>query len=143
MMVAMATGQVLFHRFYYSKSFVRHPMETTAMACVCLASKIEEAPRRTRDVINVFHHIRQVRSGRTINPVILDGNYINLKNQVIKAERRILKELGFCVHVKHPHKIIVMYLQVLECEKNERLMQIACGLGEGLTAKKHALLPWG
>jgi hypothetical protein len=23
----MATGQVLFHRFYYSKSFVKNPME--------------------------------------------------------------------------------------------------------------------
>jgi len=36
---------------------------------------------------------------------MLDQNYINLKNQVIKAERRVLKELGFCVHVKHPHKV--------------------------------------
>lgn len=60
--VAMATGQVLFQRFYYSKSFVRHAMEPTAMGCVCLASKIEEAPRRIRDVINVFHHIKQVKS---------------------------------------------------------------------------------
>ncbi|KAK3909945.1 Cyclin-L1 [Frankliniella fusca] len=61
--VAMATGQVLFQRFYYSKSFVRHGMETTAMGCVCLASKIEEAPKRIRDVINVFHHIKQMRTG--------------------------------------------------------------------------------
>jgi hypothetical protein len=37
--------------------------------------------------------------------MILDQNYVNLKNQVIKAERRILKTLGFCVHVKHPHKV--------------------------------------
>ncbi|XP_065102696.2 cyclin-L1a isoform X2 [Paramisgurnus dabryanus] len=59
------------------------------------------------------------------SPLILDQNYINTKNQVIKAERRVLKELGFCVHVKHPHKIIVMYLQVLECEKNQTLVQTA------------------
>lgn len=57
----MATGQVLFQRFYFSKSFVRHPMDITAMGCIYLASKIEEAPRRIRDVINVFHHIKQVR----------------------------------------------------------------------------------
>lgn len=62
--VAMATGQVLLQRFYYSKSLVRHPVEQTAMACVCLASKIEEAPRRVRDVINVFNHIRQVTSNK-------------------------------------------------------------------------------
>uniref|UniRef100_A0A1B6GU51 Cyclin-like domain-containing protein n=3 Tax=Cuerna arida TaxID=1464854 RepID=A0A1B6GU51_9HEMI len=123
--VAMATGQVLFQRFYYSKSFVRHPMETTAMGCVCLASKIEEAPRRIRDVINVFHHIRQVKNQKTIQPMILDQHYIALKTQVIKAERRVLKELGFCVHVKHPHKIIVMYLQVLGYEKNQSIMQLS------------------
>ncbi|ROL45214.1 Cyclin-L2 [Anabarilius grahami] len=65
--VAMATAQILFHRFFYCKSFVRHCAETVAMACLQLASKIEEEPRR----------------------------------------------------------VIVMYLQVLECEKNTRLLQIA------------------
>ncbi|XP_012542877.1 cyclin-L1 isoform X3 [Monomorium pharaonis] len=119
----MATGQVIFQRFYYSKSLVRHNMETTAMGCICLASKIEEAPRRIRDVINVFNHIKQVSSQKAIQPVILDQNYVAQKNQVIKSERRVLKELGFCVHVKHPHKIIVMYLQVLGYEKNRTLMQ--------------------
>lgn len=58
----MATGQVIFQRFYYCKSLVRHNMETTAMGCVCLASKIEEAPRHIRDVINVFNHIKQVNN---------------------------------------------------------------------------------
>ncbi|XP_071147771.1 cyclin-L1-like [Mytilus galloprovincialis] len=123
--VAMATGQVLFQRFYYSKSFVKHNMEVLAMACINLAAKIEESPRRIRDVINVFHHVKQMRKQKVIVPLILDQNYINLKNQVIKAERRVLKELGFSVHVKHPHKVIVVYLQVLECENNQKLVQCA------------------
>ncbi|KAB7501095.1 Cyclin-L1 [Armadillidium nasatum] len=123
--VAMATGQVLFQRFYYAKSLVRYPMETTAMACVALASKIEEAPMKIRDVINVFNHIKQVKNGKTIQPVILDSNYIALKNQVVKAERRLLKELGFCCHVKHPHKIIIMYLRLLEAE-HKKLAQSSC-----------------
>lgn len=55
----------------------------------------------------------------------MDQYYTNLKNQVIKAERRVLKELGFCVHVKHPHKLIVLYLQVLQYEKNEQIMQMS------------------
>lgn len=45
-------------------------------------------------------------------PLVLDQEYVNLKNQIIKAERRVLKELGFCVHVKHPHKVgLVWHLQ--------------------------------
>lgn len=50
---------------------------------------------------------------RPIQPVILDQNYIVLKNQVIKAERRVLKELGFCVHIKHPHKVRTWLLFLL------------------------------
>lgn len=59
--------------------------------------------------------------------MILDQNYVNLKNQVIKAERRVLKELGFCVHVKHPHKLIVVYLKYLgfDEEENREVLQMA------------------
>ena len=38
---------------------------------------------------------------------MLDGNYQYIKSQVIKAERKLLRELGFCVHVKHPHKVCI------------------------------------
>ena len=58
---AMATAQVLFHRFYYSKSLVRYPMQHTAMACVALASKIEESPKRIRDVVKAFHKLGFMR----------------------------------------------------------------------------------
>lgn len=37
--------------------------------------------------------------------MLLDDGYVSRKSDVIKAERRVLKELGFCVHVKHPHKV--------------------------------------
>jgi hypothetical protein len=39
----------------------------------------------------------------------IDNAYSEAKNQVIKAERRILKELGFCIHFKHPHKVMYYF----------------------------------
>merc|ERR1719464_2302522 len=80
---------------------------------------------RVRDVINVFNHIKQVRQGRPIKPVILDAEYIALKNSVIKAERRVLKELGFCVHIKHPHKLVVMYMQFLGFQGETKFVQMS------------------
>lgn len=51
----------------------------------------------------------EIMSYRKPVPLLLDQDYVNLKNQIIKAERRVLKELGFCVHVKHPHKVCTMF----------------------------------
>lgn len=112
--VAMATAQVLYQRFFYSRSFLKHHYQRVAMACVMLSSKVEEAPRRPREVINTFHHVKQVCFfHETPTPVVLDAEYLRIKTDVIKCERRLLKELGFCVHVQHPHKLISVYAKIL------------------------------
>ena len=64
--VAMATACVLYQRFFYSKSFIRYNFEHHAMGCLTLATKIEEAPRRPRDIINVFAHVKQVSFNKKI-----------------------------------------------------------------------------
>ncbi|ULT88933.1 hypothetical protein L3Y34_007850 [Caenorhabditis briggsae] len=118
---AAATGQILFQRYFYQKSFVRYRFEHAVQACLLLASKIEEEPRRPRDVYNVFHRLEELhrlqQSGHEINkettrglaPPKIDVNYINTKQHMINSERRILATLGFVVHVKHPHRLIVAY----------------------------------
>lgn len=60
----MASAQILFHRYFYTKSFVKSNMEHHAMAAIFLSSKVQECPRRIRDVMNVFNHIKQLRSGK-------------------------------------------------------------------------------
>jgi len=54
--------------------------------------------------------------------MLLDANYVALKNQVIKAERNILKVLGFVVHVNHPHKLIYAYIYSIRCSDNTELV---------------------
>nr|CAD2178729.1 unnamed protein product [Meloidogyne enterolobii] len=61
---AAATAQILFQRFYYQKSFVRHNFEHMVCACLLLASKIEEQPRKPREVINVYHRLKQLHQHR-------------------------------------------------------------------------------
>ncbi|KAF8383882.1 cyl-1, partial [Pristionchus pacificus] len=146
---AAATGQIIFQRFYYSKSFAVHHFEHVVMACLYLASKIEEAIRRPRDIINVFHRLEQLhrlrRAGRLftrprhgrrslidgtdnvlrLGVPLLDHKYIQAKEMMKKTESKILIALGFVVHVKHPHKLIFSYIHTLNLSDRKDLVQKA------------------
>ncbi|KAL5566182.1 hypothetical protein UlMin_029346 [Ulmus minor] len=111
----MATGQVLFHRFYCKKSFARFNVKKVAASCAWLASKLEECPRKARQVIIVFHRMECRRENLPIE--YLDPyskKYSELKMELSRTERHILKEMGFICHVEHPHKFISSYLATLE-----------------------------
>ncbi|GJP57824.1 hypothetical protein CLOP_g17413 [Closterium sp. NIES-67] len=111
----MATGQVLLHRFYCKKSLTRFNVKGVAASCVWLASKLEENPRRIRDVLNVFHRINLRRDSLPLPPLEqFSKNYEDLRTELIRTERHILKEMGFICHVEHPHKFIFNYLRQLD-----------------------------
>ena len=83
---------------------------------------------QVRDVLNVFHHLEQKRAGAT-NFAVLDiysQRYTTLKERLIRAEREILKELGFVLYTEHPHKFILNYCKLLTLERDTpRLAQQA------------------
>ncbi|PKA64590.1 Cyclin-L1-1 [Apostasia shenzhenica] len=111
----MATGQVLFHRFYCKKSFARFSVKRVAASCVWLASKLEENPRKLKYVLMVFHRMECRRENLPIVHLdVFSKKYSELKNDIIKTERHLLKEMGFICHVEHPHKFISNYLATLE-----------------------------
>lgn len=111
----MATGQVLFHRFYCKKSFARFNVKRVAASCVWLASKLEESPRKARQVLIVFHRMECRRENLPIEHLDTSSKrYVDLKADLIRTERHLLKEMGFICHVEHPHKFISNYLATLE-----------------------------
>ncbi|KAL7589892.1 hypothetical protein Lser_V15G40180 [Lactuca serriola] len=111
----MATGQVLFHRFYCKTSFVRFNVKRIVAACIWLASRQGENPRRARYVINVFQRMEYRRENLTLD--YLDASSMKkhpeLKMDLIRCEGHILKELAFSCHVEIPHKLMVSYISVL------------------------------
>ncbi|KAF0917287.1 hypothetical protein E2562_017463 [Oryza meyeriana var. granulata] len=111
----MATAQVLFHRFYCKKSFVRFSVKRVAASCVWLAGKLEESPRRSKHIIIVFHRMECRRENVPIEHLdIFLKKYSDLKHDLVRTERHLLKEMGFICHVEHPHKFISNYLATLE-----------------------------
>ena len=61
----MCTAQNLLHRFYYRKSLKSYDAFVTAMGCLFLASKVEEKPKRLREVLFAFHYVYKVRTNST------------------------------------------------------------------------------
>ncbi|KAF6134028.1 hypothetical protein GIB67_038319 [Kingdonia uniflora] len=111
----MATGQVLFHRFYCKKSFARFNVKRVAASCVWLASKLEENFRKGKHVLIVFHKMECRRENFLIEHLdFFSKKYSELKKDLDRTERHLLKEMGFICHVEHPHKFISNYLATLE-----------------------------
>jgi len=123
----MATGQVLFHRFYFKKSFARFNVKRVAASCVWLAAKLEESPRKIPQVLNVFHRMECRRENLPLEPLEPHSKkYAEMKMDLNRTERHLLKEMGFICHVEHPHKFILNYLA--QVEPLPELMQEAWNL---------------
>ncbi|MEN2500655.1 MAG: Cyclin-L1, partial [Marteilia pararefringens] len=52
---ASATAQIIFQRFFYQRSIVTNDYLQTAIACISIASKVEEYFRSLREIIVVFN----------------------------------------------------------------------------------------
>jgi len=150
--VAVATAQNLLHRFYWRKSLKATLFDafTIAMACLFLATKIEENPRTLRQVLYVFHHLYRKRKFRNSAgkkgaisskdarnaPLELGGDrYNQWKKKLMEGERWVLKELGFGFYqvMEHPHKFLVYYCKYLGQHGME---------ADELTTKKLAQSAW-
>lgn len=82
-----------------------------------LAGKLEEEMRQLRDVINVFHNMRQRRQARPTLPLVVGGEvYAKWQQLTLRCERSILAAMGFNLYVimDHPHKHILHYVRLLD-----------------------------
>lgn len=120
--VATATALVFFHRFYAKHSFGKHDRFEVAVACILLAAKTEESPRKVVSVLEECHKLRSraMAAGRTscqgnspttptpTDPLDPKGEeFTKLKERILLLERVVLHTIGFELSVDHPYKFIV------------------------------------
>ncbi|KAI8815294.1 cyclin-like protein [Cladochytrium replicatum] len=121
--VAMATAQILLHRFYYQASLKQFSIRDASMGALFLATKLEECPRKLRDITNVFHFLITQMGGSEFSlPEIIHQEY---KDALFQAELQILGKLGFNVHVQHAHGFMIYYLSSLGLTDRHDLVQRA------------------
>jgi hypothetical protein len=100
-----------------------HSMEWVAAACLFLACKGEEEPRRLRDVINLVHMIlspsvEEMKDGGCTENIVLHDNppdlneaYWDAKKRIVETEQEVLRWLAFDVSVSHPHRAAALLLE--------------------------------
>jgi hypothetical protein len=110
--VAVATAMVFFHRFYAKHSFSEHDRFEVAVACLVLAAKTEESPKKLNTVIDECYKlkVRGMQAGRISQPAgaaapssaTTTGNldpkgveFLKLKERILLLERVILHTIGF------------------------------------------------
>ena len=123
--LTIATAQVFFHRFFSRQSFKAHERLLIAMACLHLAGKVEEAPRKLSMVAQVYH----VTRNKGARPLDQKGEeFQKLKEQILIAERVLLHTIAFDLDIDHPHPHIVQLVtrvRVSDKAKNKELVQSA------------------
>jgi len=111
----MCTAQNLIHRFYYCKSLKAYDTLLVAMGCLFLASKVEEKPKRLREVLFAFHYVYKLRTKSEGKMELGGPMYAGWKHSLVDIERIILKELGFSFYIiEHAHRFILFYVKLLD-----------------------------
>ncbi|EUB55682.1 Cyclin-K [Echinococcus granulosus] len=114
-----ATAIVFFHRFYMCHSFKAFPRHVTAACCLMLAGKVEETPKKCRDII---------RTARELLPPELFATFGNdPREEVMMYERVLLKTIKFDLQVTHPYSFLLQYAKRLKGsqEKIKEIVQMA------------------
>ena len=122
---ATAAAHLAYHRFYNQRSADHFDTTAVALGALLLATKLEECPRRLRDLLNVHHRLEQRRAARRRRSSADDDAppplthldihseaYARSRERVVRAEREILKELGFVLYIEHPHKFLLNYVRL-------------------------------
>jgi cyclin T len=99
--------------FYSSEAHVcvfhNTPIQTIATACLFLAGKVEETPKKLRDVLAATFKLRN-------NGIELrqdSHQYAELKERVLVAERVLLQAISFDLSIDHPFRHIVSFIKSL------------------------------
>ncbi|XP_037305841.2 cyclin-K isoform X1 [Pungitius pungitius] len=117
----LATGIIYFHRFYMFHSFKQFPRYVTGACCLFLAGKVEETPKKCKDIIKTARSL--------LNDVQFAqfGDDPKVQEEVMVLERILLQTIKFDLQVEHPYMFLLRYVKQLKGEKNKvcKVLQMA------------------
>lgn len=101
--------------------------QETATACFFLACKVEETPKKLKDIIIKCHECYYNPNRRDPNyrPLLLDSpEFPKLRQKVLQCERLILQTLSFDLTIEQPHKTFKSALNALSLGGDKSMGQM-------------------
>jgi hypothetical protein len=105
----MATGVVFFHRFYMIHSFNEFPRYVMATCCLFLAGKVEETPKKCKDIARSAKLLLESKKLDRYWP-----NYEDPIKELTTFERILLQTIKFDLQVDHPYSYLLKYAKTLK-----------------------------
>jgi len=110
---------VFYHRFFAHKSYENYCRFTIATTCLFLASKVEETPKKLKDVVIETYRIQHGRQA----PDPESQEFKDLKERILVSERVLLQTLGFDLTVEHAYRPLLAYVKSIQGTRD--LAQVA------------------
>ncbi|XP_023587430.1 cyclin-K [Trichechus manatus latirostris] len=100
-------------------SFKQFPRYVTGACCLFLAGKVEETPKKCKDIIKTARSL--------LNDVQFGQFGDDPKEEVMVLERILLQTIKFDLQVEHPYQFLLKYAKQLKGDKNkiQKLVQMA------------------
>jgi hypothetical protein len=121
----MATGVVFFHRFYMFHSFNEFPRYIMATCCLFLAGKVEETPKKCKDLIKSAKTYLESKSLKK------HAEYFNdeCMKEIMTYEKILLQTIKFDLQVDHPYSYLLKYAKTLRGDQEQirSMVQMAWG----------------
>ncbi|ELU11234.1 hypothetical protein CAPTEDRAFT_137456 [Capitella teleta] len=114
-----ATGVVYFHRFYMFHSFQDFHRYVTAACCLFLAGKVEETPKKCKDIIKMARS----KLPEPHCQIFCDES----REEVMTLERILLQTIKFDLQVEHPYAYLLKFSKLIKGDKKkiEQMVQMA------------------
>jgi len=124
--LTVVSATALLQRFYFCRSLAEFEVRSTAAAALALSCKLEETHRTMQQVLSVFHRLemrelsgKPFEGGPTPALDVKSRRFGESQQDAVRAERAILRELGFEVTLllDHPHRHLLLIVKTLGCSK--------------------------
>ena len=125
--LSISTGALYFHRFYMCHSFKKFPRyHLTGCACLFLAGKVEETPKKAKDLMRWAKTTLQELKG---SDDVFNAFGEDPKEEMLVMECVILQTIKFDLQVEHPYYYLVKYAKIFRAPLNQvnDVVQMAWG----------------